>query len=217
MTKSFEYGKSLETRKRRICLSSRRKRRENDELAKVDFCSPTARDHSPAHPTRPSPLIARRTLSTMSATLVRASALGLGAGLPRRKTFTCGSDRVRAVSGVGTKKRTSSLRVVAEDTDWGRELSSAVVRVGAGVLMVHNGLDKLVDPEVRRDAGVHAAVEKGLFRDTVTLAVLPAPVLVGEFASIDGFGRKQYCKLSFEQVRLDSSGGGGRDSSSQPS
>ena len=115
----------------------------------------TARDHSPAHPTRPSPLIARRTLSTMSATLVRASALGLGAGLPRRKTFTCGSDRVRAVSGVGTKKRTSSLRVVAEDTDWGRELSSAVVRVGAGVLMVHNGLDKLVDPEVRRDAGVH--------------------------------------------------------------
>ena len=46
------------------------------------------------------------------------------------------------------------------------------------------------------DAGVHAAVEKGLFRDTVTLAVLPAPVLVGEFASIDGFGRKQYCKVT---------------------
>jgi hypothetical protein len=45
----------------------------------------------------------------------------------------------------------SGLRVVAEDTDWGRELSSAVVRVGAGVLMVHNGLDKLVDPEVRRE------------------------------------------------------------------
>ena len=35
----------------------------------------------------------------------------------------------------------------AEDTNWGRELSSAVVRVGAGVLMVHNGLDKLADPE----------------------------------------------------------------------
>jgi hypothetical protein len=86
----------------------------------------------------------------MSATLVRPSALGLGAGLPKRKTFTCGSDRVRAVSRVGKPKRTAGLRVVAEDTNWGRELSSAVVRVGAGVLMVHNGLDKLVDPEVRR-------------------------------------------------------------------
>ena len=32
-------------------------------------------------------------------------------------------------------------------TDWGLELSSAVVRVGAGVFMVHNGLDKLADPE----------------------------------------------------------------------
>jgi len=113
--------------------------------------------HSPAHPTRktnsssgPSPLIARLALSKMSATLVRPSALGLGAGLPKRKTFTCGSDRVRAVSRVGKPKRTAGLRVVAEDTNWGRELSSAVVRVGAGVLMVHNGLDKLVDPEVRR-------------------------------------------------------------------
>ena len=85
----------------------------------------------------------------MSITLVCASALGLGAGLPKRKTFTCGSDRVRAVSGVGKAKGTFGLRVVAEDTNWGRELSSAVVRVGAGVLMVHNGLDKLVDPEVR--------------------------------------------------------------------
>lgn len=37
--------------------------------------------------------------------------------------------------------------LAAEDTNWGRELSSALVRVGAGVLMVHNGLDKLVDPE----------------------------------------------------------------------
>ena len=57
-------------------------------------------------------------------------------------------------------------------------------------------LEGTVAIEMRReldeddDAGVHAAVEKGLFRDTVTLAVLPAPVLVGEFASIDGFGRK---------------------------
>ena len=38
-------------------------------------------------------------------------------------------------------------RLAAEDTNWGRELSSALIRVGAGVLMVHNGLDKLVDPE----------------------------------------------------------------------
>ena len=63
-------------------------------------------------------------------------------------------------------------------------------------------LEGTVAIEMRReldeddDAGVHAAVEKGLFRDTVTLAVLPAPVLVGEFASIDGFGRKQYCKVT---------------------
>lgn len=35
------------------------------------------------------------------------------------------------------------------ETDWARELSSAIVRVGAGVFMVHNGLDKLVDPEGR--------------------------------------------------------------------
>ena len=63
-------------------------------------------------------------------------------------------------------------------------------------------LEGTVAIEMRReldeddDAGVHAAVEKGLFRDTVTLAVLPAPVLVGEFASIDGFGKKQYCKVT---------------------
>ena len=45
------------------------------------------------------------------------------------------------------RKLTFPVSCAAEDTNWGRELSSAVVRVGAGVLMVHNGLDKLADPE----------------------------------------------------------------------
>jgi hypothetical protein len=50
------------------------------------------------------------------------------------------------------------LRVVAEDTNWGREVSVAVVRVCAGVLMIHNGLDKLVDPEVRAEGATGCAV-----------------------------------------------------------
>lgn len=48
---------------------------------------------------------------------------------------------------VSRRGRANTVVVKAEETNWGRELSSAVVRVGAGVLMVHNGLDKLVDPE----------------------------------------------------------------------
>lgn len=48
---------------------------------------------------------------------------------------------------VSRRGRANTVVVKAEETNWGRELSSAVIRVGAGVLMVHNGLDKLVDPE----------------------------------------------------------------------
>ena len=45
----------------------------------------------------------------------------------------------------------AALSSASGETDWARELSSAIVRVGAGVFMVHNGLDKLVDPEGRED------------------------------------------------------------------
>ena len=43
------------------------------------------------------------------------------------------------------------------------------------------------------DDGVRAAVAKGLFHDTVTLAVLPAPVLVGDVATLEG---EQPCKVT---------------------
>lgn len=46
------------------------------------------------------------------------------------------------------------------------------------------------------DAGVWASEKQGLFRDTVTLAILQAPVLIGEFASLSNFNRKQYCKVT---------------------
>ncbi len=89
----------------------------------------------------------------MSASLVRASALGLGAGLPTRKSF-------QRNTSYSSMKRSAGrvLRVVAEDTNWGREVSVAVVRIGAGVLMIHNGLDKLVDPEVRAEGATGCAV-----------------------------------------------------------
>ena len=35
-----------------------------------------------------------------------------------------------------------------------------------------------------------------VYLGTPLLAVLPAPVLVGEFASIDELGKKQYCKVT---------------------
>ena len=57
--------------------------------------------------------------------------------------------RVLTIGSIQTFSFPKRGAVAAEETNWGRELSSFVVRAGAGVLMVHNGLDKLVDPEVR--------------------------------------------------------------------
>lgn len=76
---------------------------------------------------------------------------GLSTALPPRLTSRASLRGARAVAPSKTfasrRGRANAVVVKAEDTNWGRELSSAVVRVGAGVLMVHNGLDKLVDPE----------------------------------------------------------------------
>mmetsp|Transcript_13815 Transcript_13815/g.54765 ORF Transcript_13815/g.54765 Transcript_13815/m.54765 type:complete len:201 (-) Transcript_13815:77-679(-) len=83
--------------------------------------------------------------------LTQQHVCGLSTALPPRLTSRASLRGARAVTPskalVSRRGRANAVVVKAEDTNWGRELSSAVVRVGAGVLMVHNGLDKLVDPE----------------------------------------------------------------------
>mmetsp|Transcript_12080 Transcript_12080/g.54598 ORF Transcript_12080/g.54598 Transcript_12080/m.54598 type:complete len:201 (-) Transcript_12080:128-730(-) len=83
--------------------------------------------------------------------LTQQHVCGLSTALPPRLTSRASLRGARAVAPskafVSRRGRANAVVVKAEDTNWGRELSSAVVRVGAGVLMVHNGLDKLVDPE----------------------------------------------------------------------
>jgi uncharacterized membrane protein YphA (DoxX/SURF4 family) len=81
--------------------------------------------------------------------LAVTSAIGLGARLPARvparstrRANVRRADRVRSARLACRASASSEA-----STNWGLELSSAVVRVGAGVFMVHNGLDKLADPE----------------------------------------------------------------------
>jgi hypothetical protein len=48
----------------------------------------------------------------------------------------------------------------AEDTNWGRELSTTVIRVGAGVLMVHNGEEEGTIPvELLFSSGIFPTVQ----------------------------------------------------------
>mmetsp|Transcript_6596 Transcript_6596/g.29043 ORF Transcript_6596/g.29043 Transcript_6596/m.29043 type:complete len:202 (-) Transcript_6596:178-783(-) len=83
--------------------------------------------------------------------LTQQHVCGLSTAIPPRLTSRASLRGARAVAPsktfVSRRGRAKAVVVKAEDTNWGRELSSAVVRVGAGVLMVHNGLDKLADPE----------------------------------------------------------------------
>jgi len=80
-------------------------------------------------------------------------ASGLGATGRSTKHFTNAARRssttsTRRLSARAARGRSHLVcKASAENINWGREVSTAAIRVGAGVLMVHNGLDKLVDPE----------------------------------------------------------------------
>mmetsp|Transcript_35470 Transcript_35470/g.57041 ORF Transcript_35470/g.57041 Transcript_35470/m.57041 type:complete len:204 (-) Transcript_35470:525-1136(-) len=80
-------------------------------------------------------------------------ASGLGATGRSTKHFTNAARRssttsTRRLSTRAARGRSHLVcKASAENINWSREVSTAAIRVGAGVLMVHNGLDKLVDPE----------------------------------------------------------------------